>query len=527
MSLPVLTVEQMRAWEKATWAAGGTEAEVIARVGKAVADKIREMMPGGGRVVLLAGKGNNGNDVRAVVPHLVPEATAPRPPSVLSPTADCPAFPAYEVTLLEITDPLEARPRLERLLANSPELVVDGLFGIGLNRALSAEWCCLIEAVNGSGLPVLAVDVPSGLDADSGGHFGAVIRADVTLTVGAPKCGLVSDGARESVGRLEVATEVGLLPDPEAVVGEASERCHEDGSRFPQAWTVAGDFAGLPPRRRVESHKGTYGHLVVLAGSLGYHGAAVLAARAAGAARPGLVTVITSPEAYPAVAAQLAFAMVQTWNEPMALPAKTSAVLIGPGLAGADVPERLRAQMMKWWRELPVPLVVDASALDWLAAEHRDWWAGFVSDTSDAGARLRGHHTWHHHAGPRVITPHPGEAARWFAEGKLPAVQDRFTAAAHLGRVSGIAVLKGHQTLVRGADEPTFINSTGNPGLAQGGTGDVLAGFLGGLLAQPALQHEPLLTTRYAVWEHGAAADRLEAVRRNWTAEDLAAEIGR
>ncbi len=527
MSLPVLTVEQMRAWEKATWAAGVTEAEVIARVGKAVAHKIREMVPSGGRVVLLAGRGNNGNDVRAAVPHLVPDATVIRPPYVLSPRADCPGLPAYEITLLEITDPAEARPRVEQVLAGGPKLVVDGLFGIGLNRALSAEWCRLIETVNAGCLPVLAVDVPSGLDADSGGYFGAVIRADVTLTVGAPKCGLVADCAREFVGRLEVAAGVGLLPEPELAISESNRSSHQDGWGCLPTWTVAGDFAGLPPRRRVESHKGTYGHLVILAGSLGYHGAAVLAAKAAGAARPGLVTVITSPGAYPAIAAQLAFAMVRSWSEPMVLPAKTSAVLIGPGLAGNDVPDWLRAQLLTWWRELPVPLVVDASALDWLAVEHRDWWAGLVVDTPDASARLRGDHTWGHRAGLRVITPHPGEAARWFGEGDLAEVQDRFTAATHLGRVAGIAVLKGHQTLVRGAAEPTFINSTGNPGLAQGGSGDVLAGFLAGLLAQPALQRDPLLTTRYAVWEHGAAADRLEAVRRNWTAEDLAAEIGR
>ena len=93
--------------------------------------------------------------------------------------------------------------------------------------------------------------------------------------------------------------------------------------------------------------------------------------------------------------------------------------------------------------------------------------------------------------------------------------------------MAGIAVLKGHQTLVAGAVAPTFLNPTGNPGLAQGGSGDVLAGFAGGLLAQPALQADPLKTVRYAVWKHGAAADRLEALRRNWTAEDLAAEIGR
>lgn len=518
MPLPVLTVAQMRAWEMATWAAGVREADVIARVGEAIARKIRELVPASGRVLLLAGRGNNGNDVRAALPHLPSGAAAFQPPAESEPDRA-----AYRVSLLEVTDPAEALPELERLLADRPDLVVDGLFGIGLNRPLSPEWCRLIETVNASGRPVLAVDVPSGLDADSCAHFGAAIRADVTLTVGAPKRGLIRESAYEFVGRLEVAADVGLLPNLEAVIGSQTGLRSEDGWEFRQAWTVASDFAGLPPRRRVDSHKGSYGHLVIIAGSLGYHGAAVLAARAAGAARPGLVTVITSPGAYPVVAVQLAFAMVRPWGESLELPAKASAVLIGPGLAGSDVPDWLKAQTLTWWRELPLPLIVDASALDWLAVDHRNWWQGLKKAGLDVPDLMQGHHSWHRSVAPRIITPHPGEAARWFPE----PVADRFASAEHLGRVAGITVLKGHQTLVAGPDSPTFLNPTGHPGLAQGGSGDVLAGFAAGLLAQPGLQADPLKTVRYAVWEHGAAADRLEALRRNWTAEELAAEIGR
>jgi NAD(P)H-hydrate epimerase len=515
MPLPILTVEQMRVWERATWSAGISEAHVIAQVGRSVAAKVREMVPVGSRVVMLAGKGNNGNDVRAAMPHLVSPA----------------GFPEYELTLLEISDPAAAQPELERVLAGGSNLIVDGLFGIGLNRPLSSEWCRLIETVNSSGLTVLAVDVPSGLDADTGAHFGTAIRAAVTLTVGAPKRGHVETGASDFVGRLEVAAEVGLLPNPELVVGGVTDGQVASGWPFPLAWSVAGDFGGIPPRRRVNSHKGTYGHLVVVAGSLGYHGAAVLAAKAAGAARPGLVTVITAPEAYPAVAAQLAFAMVRTWNEPLALPAKATAVLIGPGLAGRDVPDWLRIQTQAWWRESPLPLVVDASALDWLAAEHRQSNAPIRGDGlgNPAAPATETHEGTNRPrvGGPiRVITPHPGEAQRWLEPGRRELDCSRETLLNALNP-AGIVVLKGHQTLIREGSGPTFLNPTGNPGLAQGGTGDVLAGFLGGLLAQPALQRDPLLTTRYAVWEHGAAADRLESVRRNWTAEHLAAEIGR
>ena len=138
-----------------------------------------------------------------------------------------------------------------------------------------------------------------------------------------------------------------------------------------------------------------------------------------------------------------------------------------------------------------------------------------------------GNHRGLAHPALRVITPHPGEAARWFPAPADVAKLSRFEIAQHLACASSIAVLKGHQTLVRGKKISTFINSTGNPGLAQGGTGDVLAGFMAGLLAQPGLRLDPVRTVRFAVWEHGAAADRLEATRRNWTAEDLAGEIGR
>jgi len=509
MPVPVLTVAQMRAWEQATWAAGVTEAEVIARVGEQVARKVRELAPPGATVLLLTGKGNNGKDVQAAVPHLADRV----------------------IEQLPVTDPAVAVAMLATFLNPRPALIVDGLFGIGLNRPLSPEWCRLIEAVNASGAPVLAVDVPSGLDADSGGHFGAAIRATVTLTVGAPKRGLMAEQAWEYVGRLEVAADVGLLPDPTTVVGRQTGFSEADGWKFMEAWTLPEDFTVFPPPRPVASHKGTFGHAVIVAGSLGYHGAAVLAARAAGAARPGLVTVITSPAAYPSVAAQLAFAMVRPWTEPLEFPAKMTALLVGPGLAGADVPEWLRRQTLTWWRELPVPVIADASALDWLGAETRRLFDPARAEELKAPtAHWEEGVEWTRrpkaNGAQRIITPHPGEAERWLANVGLSESSGRAQQLMSLTVGNIRAVLKGHLTLVGGNDCPAFYNSTGNPGLAQGGSGDVLAGFITGLFAQPHLQREGLRTLRYAVWEHGRAADRLEARRRNWTAEDLALELG-
>ena len=165
-----------------------------------------------------------------------------------------------------MSDPAAELTKLDALLASPPALVVDGLFGIGLNRPLGQEWVGFIEHVNAALLPVLAVDVPSGLNADTGEPQGAAIAASVTLTVGAPKTGMLREVAWPFVGRLEVATDVGLAPCPHQ--GELQ-------------WTLPEDFAGFPPQRPAATHKGTYGHLAIVAGSLGYHGAAVLTSRGA------------------------------------------------------------------------------------------------------------------------------------------------------------------------------------------------------------------------------------------------------
>lgn len=482
MALPILSVEQMRIWEDATWASGVREADVIARVGERLAARLRALTQPGDRIVLLAGRGHNGDDARAALAHL-----AERDARIIN------AFiPRQAVTDLRLWLGRDARPGW----------IVDGMFGIGLNREVDPAWQELFAAVNEAGLPILSVDTPSGLDAETGQARGGAVRATLTFTIGAPKRGLLAESAVEFVGRLEVATDVGLLPHPDTVISAKQRQKTGSGVNFPLWWTEAADFAGLPPARPISAHKGGFGQVTIIAGSLGYHGAAVLAARAAGRARPGLITVITSPETYVPVASQLAAPMVRPWSPSLELPAKTTALLVGPGLAGVDVPEWLRAQIIAWWRELPLPMVADASALDWLATE------------PPCPTALR------------VITPHPGEAVRWLGKQGRPDDLKRSETLAALTAQGIRAVLKGHQTLVGDSTGLAYVNPTGNPGLAQGGSGDVLAGYLAGLLAQPAWVKEPLRTIRFAVWEHGRTADRLEAGRLNWTAEDLAAGLG-
>ncbi|HYT58795.1 MAG TPA: NAD(P)H-hydrate dehydratase [Haliangiales bacterium] len=467
MPVPVISVAQMREWEKATWAAKRKPAQVISRVGHIVTWRVKQLTRPGDLIVILAGKGHNGDDARQTGQNL----------------SD------HEVTLLNVRHPAATLKEFQSVLSLRPALIVDGLFGIGLNRPLETPWIKLIEKVNRSQIPVLAIDVPSGLNADSGEPEGAAIRATVTLTLGAPKKGLLTSSAWSYVGRLEVAPDIGLVLCP--LEGDA-------------LWTLPGDFDSVPPPRPVDGHKGTFGHLAVVAGSLGYHGAAVLAARGALRAQPGLVTLFVQENAYLPVAAQLSAAMVHPWKPGVKLPESGTAVLFGPGLATSDLPVDLKSQMHHLWRESSLPMLADASALDWLP-------------TGPTPAKSI-----------RLMTPHPGEAARLLKTSTAKVQADRTAALRELSKRYGNCwvALKGHQTLIGRHKGDLFINSSGNPLLAQGGSGDVLAGYLGGLLAQPQLQADPMTTIRYGVWQHGAVADLLSGERTNWTIDNLLDALG-
>jgi len=487
MATPVITVDQMRQWERATWAAGKTEKEVIQTVGCLVAQRALSLTRAGEKILILAGKGHNGDDARASQPHLrereVVVLNVNEPKAALEEFQNFVAASRKSAGDLTTPNPRSSETRLRA------SLLIDGLFGIGLNRPLHDDWKKFIDAINESEIPILSVDVPSGLNAETGDVEGSAIRAEITLTGGAPKRGMLFSKAWPFVGRLEVAPEIGLIPCP-----HTSEL----------NWTLPEDFKKFPPRREVASHKGSFGHVAIFAGSLGYHGAAVLAARGATRAQPGLVTLFTQENIYVPVAAQLQAAMVHPWEPNKHLPKTCSAILFGPGLAAEKLAEIFKNEMRALWKTSLLPVVADASALDWLPP----------NQTPQEKIR--------------VITPHPGEAARLLGSPSEKIQGDRPAALRALSKKFGncFVVLKGHQTLVGRSTGKIFINSSGNPFLAQGGSGDVLAGFLAGLLAQPNLQNDPLTTIRFAVWAHGAAADRLSERKSNWTVEELVLDLG-
>ncbi len=456
----------MRAWEQATWESGRTEQDVIRQVGLRLAEKIHQLTAKGSRILFVAGPGHNGDDARAAREFLKDR----------------------DADYLNISDPVPALSELNEKLATKPSLIVDAIFGIGLNRPVEGAWAELITRINTSRIPVLAVDIPSGLNADTGEPLGVAVEAAVTLTVGAIKTGMLSQNAWRYVGQIEVASDVGLVDPPQTDLH----------------WTVAEDFSNYPPRREMAGHKGSYGHLAIVAGSMGYHGAAVLAARGAQRARPGLITLHTAEAVYYPVAGQLQSVMVSTVEAGSKLQGPWSGILIGPGLAALGMTEQMKLLTRYLWRDSTLPVIVDASAIDWLPAD----------------VILRGQ--------LRVITPHPGEAARILRTTPQAIQANRIEAIRHISRQFGNCwvVLKGHQTIIGRSTGELWFNSSGNPDLAQGGSGDLLAGFIAGLLAQPALQKDASLALRYAVWEHGAAADRLTRRKPNWIIEELPEELG-
>jgi NAD(P)H-hydrate epimerase len=216
-----------------------------------------------------------------------------------------------------------------------------------------------------------------------------------------------------------------------------------------------------------------------------------------------LISLYTTKGAYVPVARQLQSVMVKPWKAPLKLPESCTAVLIGPGLAADDLPRSIVKETQRLWRESSLPVIVDASALAWLPKGKMVYPL-------------------------RVITPHPGEAARMLGITVAELQADRAAALRRLSWEFGHChvVLKGHQTLIGSSRGLLAVNATGNPYLAQGGSGDLLGGFIGGLLAQPELQRDAAKTLHYAVWQHGAAADRLLETKPNWTVEELADILG-
>jgi hydroxyethylthiazole kinase-like uncharacterized protein yjeF len=479
--IPVLDSSQMREADRVTIRKLGLPSLVLMEsAAGAVTEVIAERFAEARRVVVACGPGNNGGDGLAVARQLRCRGFSVDA-ALLVAESDLKGDAATQLQLARSFEvPVHryaSNPSRLAGLLHGASVVVDALFGTGLDRPLKGRWAEAVRMLNAAGVPVVAVDMPSGLQGSSSETVGATVEASVTVTFAAPKLAHVLPPACWRCGEVAVA-EIGIPPwvvEEQARLGLVESE----------------DVAGWLPKRVVDAHKGNFGHLLVVAGREGRAGAAALAARAAVTLGSGLVTVATARAAVRPIQAQVPEAMVDplptgedgavSGKGLQASLKKATALAVGPGLGLSDGPRRLLATILSEWAG---PLVLDADALTLLAGRLKE---------------LRGR------TAATVLTPHPGELGRLLGVPTAEVVRDRLGAAVEASKRSGAVVLaKGARTVIASGEGWNLVNQTGTPGLASGGAGDVLTGAIGALLAQGLAGREAAAA---GAWLHGRAAE--------------------
>jgi NAD(P)H-hydrate epimerase len=452
--MDVVTAEQMRDLDRCTIEKDGVPSEVLMdRAGRGVAEVLRRHFPKPIRVVCMAGKGNNGGDARVAAQHLSQWGY----PCTLYTEFDAQAFQQADV-------------------------IIDGLLGTGTRSPLSPEYADFITRVNALQKPVIAIDLPSGLNADTGEGCGAILNATTTVTMALPKLGFFLNEGPTHTGKL-VRVDIGIRTDRMTAMA------------IPTHLVTETDVAPLLPRRPLEAHKGKFGHVLVVAGSIGKMGAGVLASRGALRAGAGLVTYALPESAFTRFDTTLPEVMMEPLPDQGSgvlhrscipqldrLLHGKSALIIGPGIeTSSETSEVLRHILST----TSLPIVGDADALNLLAADPS------LQD----------------YISPRtILTPHPGEMAR-LVGGTTPMIQGHRLAVARdfVTRHPCTLVLKGHTSLIA-TPFGTWFNPTGNPAMATAGMGDVLSGVIGGLVAQGLACDA---ASKTGVFLHGLAGDQV------------------
>ena len=461
--MKILTAAQMREVDRRTEELGISGPILMENAGHRVVEYIAARWPmlSRHRVVVLCGKGNNGGDGFVIARQL---------------------FTRFKLKALHVAaaDPdLDSAPlRMLRAIGcpvydciteemRAATLVVDAVLGTGMQgpaRGKALDW---IREINTSfpHASVIAVDVPSGMNSDSGVSEGEIARADVCVTFTAPKvCHALPPNCD-----LKGSLIIGKIGSPEALMEAITLHA-----------TQPEDFSPVLQRRARDTNKGDYGHVLVVGGAAGKTGAAEMAALAALRAGAGLTTVASSASKYSAPEL-MTEALPDSWQALEPLTHRKRVVAIGPGLGTAEWAKRLVADAVTHCR---LPMVLDADALNSLAGR-----------------------TWHSEGRLRVMTPHPGEMARLMGVTIEDVQRDRLTAAREYSSAHGVTVvLKGYRSVIAFPDGSTWINPTGSPALAKGGSGDILAGLMAGMLAQfPDRPREAILA---AVYLHGLAGEK-------------------
>lgn len=482
---------------------------LMTRAGEAVADALVERFPDAAAdVLVVAGKGNNGGDGFVAARRLIQDGFAVRA-VLLGRGADLKgdAARAYAEFRASGGKVIEASGEsgLDTALSKRPSAVIDAILGTGLNAEVKDAPRRAIEIVNSFAVPAVAVDIASGVNSDTGAVMGAAIRASLTVTFGFAKFGHVSYPGAGQCGELRIAD-----------IGFASRAIDEIAPRG--RFLERADLQHLIRARPVNSHKGMYGHPLVIAGSRGKSGAALLASRAALRVGAGLMTAAVPESIQPIVAAGQAELM----TEPIAdrdghfdgdhapdtlkiLLDGKNALIVGPGIGVTDDTKRLVEWLILDVSERDRAMLIDADGLNALAAI--------------------GCETLKRALGPVVLTPHPGEASRLLGVDTEKINDDRVSAARSLAeRTGAIVLIKGARSVIASPDGDVYVNSTGNPGMSTPGMGDALSGIVGALLGQ---HMRPLDALALGVFLHGYAADRVAARmgRVGYIAGDLIDEL--
>jgi NAD(P)H-hydrate epimerase len=482
-----LTAAEMRAVDAAAATHGMPSSVLMENAGQALARLALALASPRGRFVVLCGLGNNGGDglvaarvLQALGRGVHVELVGPRTALQGEPDRNAKALESSGVRLEPVPDTLSI---------GAGDVVIDALLGTGLSRAPEGPYAKAIGRLSGwraAGAKVLAADVPSGLESDSGAALAPCVTADATAAFGFLKVGQTLEPGASLCGRLELV-DIGIPSRASEVLREPAVYLLEEA-----------DVRARLPKRQPDSHKGTYGHLLIVAGSKGKTGAAALAGLAALRGGAGLVTVATRPEALGAVMRHAPELMglelasdgplgLADLNDLLEAADDKSAVVLGPGIPRGEETGKLLGALLE---ELEIPCVLDADGLNALA--------GHLGVLERAKGDL-------------LLTPHPGEMARLLGLSTSDVQRDRLGMARRLAQEFQVVVaLKGARTAIAREDGTVFINPTGNPGMATGGTGDVLSGLCGALFAQGLSSEDSAVTGCFA---HGLAGD-LAAERR-------------
>ena len=487
----IVSAAEMRRLDQLTIEHGTPGYALMERAGQGACAALLRWFPHARKrsVVICAGKGNNGGD-GFVMARLLRRRGVRTRVALLGRAGDVRgdaarnlrAFQKMRGAIDEIVTSEDVAELSERL--RDAALIVDAIFGTGLNSPVAGLAADVIEAINSAGVPVFSVDIASGIDADRGIPLGVAVQAEATATFGFAKIGQLLYPGVEHTGALAVV-DIGIAPYAVDMVSPATRLIEPDA------------VAGLVPRRRPDAHKGDHGHLLVIAGSRGRTGAAQLAARAALRSGAGLVTLAGPATLNPilsAAAPEVMTASLPDHDDQLRFDAgqltrllvgKTG-VVVGPGMGTHEDAQRTVLWLLE---HADVPIVADADALTCLAAADR----------------------WPPCRAGLILTPHPGEMARLDRSDSATVQADRVGTARRCAAAHGcVVILKGAHSVIADADGAVWINPSGNPGMAVGGMGDVLSGLLGALVAQGL---EPADAAQLGTYVHGVAADSIVKTR--------------